>query len=61
MRGSAGPVLDDEAESGASEHMVVSELSKPRGGVQNLGHVTAPEPSLCREVGSDTTVARGSA
>jgi hypothetical protein len=33
---------------------------RQRGGIQSLGHVVVPEPSLGREVGSGTMVARGS-
>jgi hypothetical protein len=32
-----------------------------RGGVQSLGHVAVPEPSLSRKAGSGVAVSRGSA
>jgi hypothetical protein len=47
--------------SRASRHMAAPELPpRQRGGVQSLGHMAVPEPSLSREAGFSTAVARGS-
>jgi hypothetical protein len=52
MHGSSGALLDGEVGSGASGHMATPNPSSAEG--------RGPEPSLSREAGSSTVMARGS-